>query len=213
MTISPGAPRTYLLKGLIKCVHCGMPLWAETLGNTHQYYREQRGTRSYGECPARGKSIPAEIVDEQVTRLVESLTLEENWQQYLVTRLMTTDDRARISKERQQLEGRLKRLGRTFVDQLIEEADYQKQVREIRARLDTMVIPEVNEALESGKLVQDLRGLWSLADLDERHRLLRLMMDAVYVDIVTTRKVVGIAPKPGFRRLFEVVCYLSTKSI
>src|SRR6266852_3020779 len=44
-----------------------------------------------------------------------------------------------------------------------------------------------------------------MADLGEQSRLLRLMMGGVYVDVITTRKVVGIAPKPGFRKFFEAV--------
>ena len=98
------------------------------------------------------------------------------------------------------------------MDQLIEETDYQRQVREIRTRLDALVIPETEEAVEAGIFLQDLSKLWSVADLEDRHRLLMLMLDAVYVDIVTTRKIVGIAPKPGFRRLFEMVVTTAKES-
>ena len=50
-TLGRQQSRTYLLKGLIRCAHCGMPLWAQTYRNGHRYYREQYGTRSHGNCP------------------------------------------------------------------------------------------------------------------------------------------------------------------
>ena len=43
--------REYLLKGLIKCAHCGMSLWAQTLKSGSRMYREQARSRSHIECP------------------------------------------------------------------------------------------------------------------------------------------------------------------
>lgn len=115
-TISGKSTRVYLLKGIAKCVHCGMPLWAETLKNGHQYYREQRGSRGYGECLARGKSIACELIDWQVAKIVGALSLDETWKDYIIAQISTIDERRRILDERKQVEERLKRLGRAFID-------------------------------------------------------------------------------------------------
>jgi site-specific DNA recombinase len=42
--------RPYLLKGLIRCVWCGLPLWGETLWHGKSYYRERKMVRSDGGC-------------------------------------------------------------------------------------------------------------------------------------------------------------------
>jgi site-specific DNA recombinase len=41
------------------------------------------------------------------------------------------------------------------------------------------------------------------AMLEEKHKLLTIMLDAVYVDLLNNRSIVGILPKPAFYRLFE----------
>jgi len=43
MTLDPRPEREYLLKGLIRCAHCGLPIWAQTYYNGNRYYRSRRG--------------------------------------------------------------------------------------------------------------------------------------------------------------------------
>ena len=38
-TLHPGPEREYLLKGIIRCAHCLLPMWAQTYANGHRYYR------------------------------------------------------------------------------------------------------------------------------------------------------------------------------
>ena len=47
-TLTPHPAREYLLKGLVRCAHCGMPMWAQTYQNGARYYREHRGSRGEG---------------------------------------------------------------------------------------------------------------------------------------------------------------------
>ncbi|HZA24696.1 MAG TPA: recombinase family protein, partial [Dehalococcoidia bacterium] len=61
--------REYLLKGLIRCAHCGYPLWAQTYKNGHRYYREQYGSRGAGYCVGSSGSLPCDIPDNQMGRL------------------------------------------------------------------------------------------------------------------------------------------------
>jgi len=39
-TLHPRPARQYLLKGIIRCAHCGMPMWAQTYKSGRRYYRE-----------------------------------------------------------------------------------------------------------------------------------------------------------------------------
>jgi len=70
--------------------------------------------------------------------------------------------------------------------------------------LESLVVPEANAAEEAGRLVRDMPGLWSKADLEERRKLLMAMLDAVYFDIKQTKSVVAVRPKPPFRPVFRV---------
>ncbi|MDY6833408.1 MAG: recombinase family protein, partial [Chloroflexota bacterium] len=49
-TLKPNPEREYLLKGIIRCVYCGMPMWAQTYKSGHRCYREHRGSRGAGNC-------------------------------------------------------------------------------------------------------------------------------------------------------------------
>ena len=59
----PKPAREYLLKGLVRCSHCGMPMWAQTYKSGYAYYREHRGSRGAGECINAGGAILARTVD------------------------------------------------------------------------------------------------------------------------------------------------------
>ena len=71
--------RTYLLKDLLRCVWCGLPVWGETLWHGRSYYRERKGTRSHRSCANEGKMVRAEVLDDQVTKIVESIKLDPSW--------------------------------------------------------------------------------------------------------------------------------------
>ena len=67
-----------------------------------------------------------------------------------------------------------------------------------------MVVPGVDATEEAGKLLEHLPDLWTKANLKERREILMTMLDAVYVDAVEEKRVVGLKPKPAFRPLFEI---------
>ena len=58
----------------------------------------------------------------------------------------------------------------------------------------------------SQRLGDNVEGLvlaWQGATKDERHEMLRLMLDAIYVDVIE-KTVVGLQPKPAFLPLFNL---------
>ena len=55
---------------------------------------------------------------------------------------------------------------------------------------------------EVAELLENLSALWDAANPDERRRLLRTVVEAVYVDI-ESRRIAAIAPVPAFRALIE----------
>lgn len=49
--------------------------------------------------------------------------------------------------------------------------------------------------------VRDLRLIWQ--ELEEKHKLLSITLEAVYIDLAASRSIVGIQPKPVFYPLFN----------
>ena len=86
-------------------------MWAETTTKGHEYYREQADTRAYMGCAAQGKVIRLDRVDEQMGDLKRNLSLEPTWKRPVLAHLAVT-------RERQQVQEKLKRLGKVYVDRL-----------------------------------------------------------------------------------------------
>jgi len=203
-TLHPRPEREYLLKGIIRCAYCGMPMWAQTYKNGQRYYREHKASRSHAICEGAGGSIPCHVADEQVGRLVEAIELGSRWLEQVLAIVSIKDEVERVRKEREQVHDRLKRMARAYVDGLFPEEEYHRQKRLLEMELESLVVPQANAAEEAGKLLNDLPELWAGANLEERRRLLLSMLDAVYVNVKEDKSVVAIKPKPPFRPIFQV---------
>jgi DNA invertase Pin-like site-specific DNA recombinase len=203
-TFSPSY-RLYLLKGLARCIYCGYPLWSETSLKGYTYYREAKNSRAHSNCPANGKTISGRIIDDQLESLIKSLILIPSWKEKIIERLSTVSEREDILNQRKQIEGKLRRLAKTYIDGLIEEGEYNIQRKLLQDTLDSLVIPEEDAAINAGKLLENLGTIWQGAILEEKHKLLSLMLEAVYVDLAASRSIVGIQPKPVFYPLFNAL--------
>jgi len=64
-------------------------------------------------------------------------------------------------------------------------------------------MPEANAALQAGEQRQNLVTVWEKAALGEKHRPISCIFEAVYVDMVASRSIVGIQPKPSFYPIFD----------
>jgi len=202
--LDPHPEREYLLKGLVRCAWCGYAMWSQTYRNGHRYYREQRGSRGAGYCVGRSRSLPCDIPDGQMDQIIRAIALPDSWQDRMLARLHLEDQVKRVEDERKLTEQRLKRLGQVYLDGLKPHEDYLREKRQLEDRLQFLVVPGVNAAQEAGKLLENLPTLWAEADLSERRRILMTMLEAVYVDPVEERSIVGFRPKPAFQALFQM---------
>ncbi len=204
-TLQARPEREYLLKGIIRCAHCLMPMWAQTLNSGNPYYREQARARSHMDCPADGKSIRCDVADEQISRLMEAIVLPESWMDRVLAQVHMKDEVEQVRKEREQTEQRLKRLGRAYVDGLLAEMDYLREKQSLQDKLASLVVPGLSETEAAGRLLEDLPRLWQGASLNEKRRVLLSLLDAVYVDTVEEKRIVAIKSKPAFRPLLEIL--------
>ncbi|HZA25469.1 MAG TPA: recombinase family protein, partial [Dehalococcoidia bacterium] len=199
--------REYLLKGLIRCAHCGYPMWAQTYQNGHRYYREQYGSRGAGYCVGRSGSMPCDIPDNQMGRIITAISLPDSWQDRLLARLHLEDEAKRVEKERKETEQRLRRLGQVYLDNLVTPVtpeEYQRQKRQIEEKLGSLVVPELESVQQAAKLLEDLPRLWEQANLGERWKILQAMLEGVYVDTVEEKSIVALKPRPAFKALFQI---------
>ena len=195
------ARRAYLLQGLVRCVHCGYPMWADSSGRSHSpRYRERPGL-SGSRCEYGKWSIPGSMVDGQVETLFSNLTLPTDWKTWILERVSSASKRKAMMHERSLLEPKLSRLTEVYVEGHISKEEYDHRRREIQERLEALRIPEVDASIVAGTLLEDLGRLWQQADVEQRNRMLTSMLEAVFLDS-ESKAVVGLRPKPEFRDLF-----------
>jgi len=193
--------RTYLLKGLLRCVHCGEKVWAQHI-NGYDYYREQNSARGVP-CPNPTSYHRTEVFDSQVCQLMEQLTLPTSWRELVLEFFNSSKEREEDDKERYRLEEKLRRVKLQFREGDIDPREYQQEMELTRSSLAKIHVPEDNQLLELGDHVEGLVAAWEHATKEERHDLLKMMLDGVYVDM-TEATVVAVQPKPPFLPLFNL---------
>ena len=203
-TLQARPERDYLLKGVIRCAHCLMPMWAQTYNSGRSYYREHRESRSHATCPAAGGSIPCPTADEQIGAIVEAIELAPKWQEQVLSIISVSDEVDRVKSGRLKVQERLRRLGRAYVDGVYDDAEYRRQKQALELELESLVLPEADAAQDAGRLIEQFPDLWSAADQQERRKLLLTMLDAVYVDARDEKRIVAIKPKAPFRPIFKL---------
>ena len=149
-------------------------------------------------------SIPCNVADDQVTKLVSAIELGPQWLDEVFTIISLKDEKEKIKRERQLVQEKLRRMAKAFIDGLIDEEEYNRQRRLYELKLESLIIPGANAAEEAGKLLLDLPRLWEIASPEEQGKLLVTMLDAVYVDAKKTKSIVAVKPKPPFRPVFQV---------
>jgi site-specific DNA recombinase len=203
-TLQPRPARQYLLKGTIRCAHCGMPMWAQTYKSGRRYYREHHESRSLAPCPSRGGFILCDTADDQVGRLVAAIELGPKWLEEVLAIISLKDEVYRVKKEREATREKIRRMAKAYIDGVFPDEEYHRQKRLLEMELESLVVPEANAAEEAGRLILNLRTLWAEANTEERRTLLLSMLDAVYFDTKATKSIVAVRPKPPFKPIFQV---------
>ena len=147
--------------------------------------------------------VRAEVVDQQVGKIVESIKLDSSWERHMAGIIHTMDRKAQVESERHALEQKLRRLGKTYRDGLVGDDEYELQQRVLKTQLDSLVVPEERSTLQAGHLLENLPLLGEKANPEGRHSILNGFLECVYVDIQKPGTVVGIKPKPQFMGLFQ----------
>jgi site-specific DNA recombinase len=212
-TLQSRPAREYLLKGLIRCAYCGLPMWAQTYKSGKTYYREHNHCRSQAPCPSFGSSISCYIIDDQIGKLIEAIELRPHWLEQVLAILSLKDEVERVKKARQDVQEKLRRMAKAYIDGLFPDEEYNRQRRLMEMELESLVVPGVNAAEEAGNLIHNLPELWIEANLGERRKILLTMLDAIYVDAKKYRTIVAIKPKPPFIPIFQVAVSKKESSI
>ena len=155
-TLASRPARQYLLKGIVRCAYCLMPMWAQTYNSKNSYYREHRNSRSHGPCPAFSGSIACDVADEQVSRLVTAIELGPRWMEEVMSIVALKNEVEDVKRHRKLVQEKLYRLGKAYVDGLYAEEKYRQDKRRLELDLESLVVPELSAAEEGAGFFRSL---------------------------------------------------------
>ena len=184
------------MAGILRCAGCGGKVWAHSTKGGNSYYREYNRQRGLP-CTSSRCSVSAPILDRQVSDLFESLTLPPDWRVRLEEMLANEDRRERILVQRAKLAEKLRRLRTLYLELTLTDGEYQRERQRLQEQLQALVVPDKEPVVKAAAYVEDLPALWRAATLDERRAILLTALDAVYIDMDTSR-LVAIQPKADF---------------
>ena len=187
-----GGPRG-VLAGLIRCGRCGKGIQAERNRVGTPIYRERHST----ECETNRKSRVARHIDSQIAEIFGSLVLPQDWKQNIARQSVKTEGPSVSDLQRRRL-----KLGRSYRDETITEEEYSRELEELDAQLRMEQVSTPIELDHVAELLENLRALWIEATADEKTRLLRTLVEAVYVDMGSQR-ITAIIAGPALRTLLD----------
>ena len=200
--------RIYLLKGLIRCAFCGEKLWANA--SQHRRYYRDVSTRRGWSCPYGNKYVRVEVIDRQIDQIMRGLAIPEAWQIEVVNILTSLDERARIAREKERIEEKLRRLKRLYAELEISESEYELERRKLEVSLASLVVPKEKEMVRAGEKLKDMLAIWGEATEEEKAKMLAIMLDAVYCDL-NKEKIIALKPKSPFLPVFSLCNTLKEK--
>ncbi len=77
--------------------------------------------------------------------------------------------------------------------------------------LSAIVVPETQRVMKLGDHVEGIVEAWGSASTEERRDMLRMMLEAVYVD-VAKGEIVCVTPKSNFPPLFNLEAPVETRA-
>jgi len=198
--------RIYLLHRVARCWHCG-----RFLHMSPKYKASRELAPSYREpgkilltdCPATGRHVKQEVVDDQVARLVTRLELPGDWRDRLAELSASRAEREDVEGRRKYLQGRLRRLRELYVDGDFDKAEYDRRRADLQGQIDGLRSPDTPEIEQAGEVLESLGAEWANAPKQYKRDMLRCIFEGVYIDMLTKR-LVCVKPWPQFAPLFRM---------
>jgi site-specific DNA recombinase len=203
----PYTRQTYSLSGIITCKTCKKKMRAQS-AKSGRYYRD--ASRFSGiHCLFSGRSVRADIVEEQISNLMASLILPDNWQASLQDLLNSKKDGPDPLKEKSRIKSEIRRMREAYKRGLYEsdEHSFWRDIEALQMQLEAVEQITPHEVRQAAVTLLGLQDAWNIATPDERKVLCQILLQDVVFDFVTNA-IVSIRPKSEYAVLFQMVTSL-----
>ena len=151
-------------------------------------------------------SVRADIVEEQVRRVMESLVLPDNWQATLQDLLNNKNDGLDPQKEKARIRGEMRRTREAYKRGLYEsdEHSFWRDVETLQMQLEAIEQITPHEVRQAAARLVGLQDAWLIATPEERQTLCQMLLKDVVFDFLQ-QMIVSIRPRSEYAVLFQMV--------
>jgi site-specific DNA recombinase len=201
-----GEKRPYLLGGIARCHTCGRRLRAQG-AQAGDYYRDTTVLTGYDDCPYGQSGVRAEVVHEQVGRILRGLRLPEEWREEMAALVGEDEEAGTLRSRRERLIAERRRLKRAYLAGDFDEdediyREHLERIREELARLPTE--DDLKRIGEAARVLETVGEVWDEAEEADRRDLVQLILREVEVDMGQGR-LVALKPHAPFIPLFRTM--------
>ena len=187
-------PNPHLLTGLLRCHECGTVLWSQRQGTQPGTYYKSPDKGLGRPCKHKGRAFLGRDFDAQTDQLFCGFTLRDDWVDWIIENHVREADPHAALQRRRSIEEKIGRARHLYINGDLTWQGFTKIKDEAEAALVSIYIPEFDDAVEAGKLLNDFETVWESASVGRKNRLLKTMLQAIYVDL-DKREVIGLLPK------------------
>jgi hypothetical protein len=144
------------------------------------------------------------VFDDQASLIFADFTLRDDWIDWVIETYDDQSDLAEGLRRRETLAQKIDRARELYLEGDLSKERYDLIKSNADAEIATLYIPEIDDAVKASQLVTDLGTLWKEASAGQRNRLLRSVLDAIYVDL-GSREIVGLHQKESFMALVQAM--------
>lgn len=187
-----GASRPAMLSGLARCSNCSAPMWYMPLrgsGRSHSYYVcSGRLTRSRS-LRCNLPFVQAQTAERYLIDRLGILVGNSDLMAIVADELDALASAARgpaaPALDRVKLDARSRRLQRLYLDGMIGDEEYERELVQIRAQLSVLDAPTVQRAMpdvrEAAAFLADIPGLLREAEPHDARAVVAEVFDVVYL--------------------------------
>jgi hypothetical protein len=194
----------YILSSIIICNCCKRNLRAQS-ARYGRYYRD--ASRFLGvDCSFSTSSVRADLVEEQIGLLMESIVLPDNWQVSLQDALKTPTEGPDPQKEKARIKGEIRRMRESYNRGLYESDvhSFWRDIEALQMQLEAIEQITPHEVRQAAVTLLGLREAWGIATLDERKVLCKMLLKDIVFDF-EKKLIVSIRPRSEYAVLFQMV--------
>ena len=148
-------------------------------------------------------------MEEQISSLMQSLVLPDNWQASLQDILNSKKDGPDPLKEKSRIKSEIRRMREAYKRGLYEsdEHSFWREIESLQMQLEANEQITPHEVRQAAVTLLGLQEAWNVATPDERKVLCQILLQDVVFDFVTNA-IVSVRPKSEYAVLFQRVTSL-----